>query len=719
MRSALLSRLSLAAILMATAGFARAQDLPVTPISEIRALSAKDAGSARNVRVHGVVTYISPNGVAFFIQDETGGIVAVGPRERPIRNELKVGVWAEIQGFTAAGRTLPYITARKKEPLRVIQSGEGVLPAPREATIAQLQQPEFQSIRVEVSGVVRAVRTEPFGQAQLETLLITLADENRRLVVALPAWRAPNPPTHLIGAHVRARGVFNSTAIERHAQFTDRLLISGMKDIQVEEPAKPPFNVAAVTLETARYAADDQGDAVRTHVQGIVTVSLPGKGFFLEDQSGALFVAGTPVPTNGERVQSAGFPGMREGAPILEDSIWRPAQHTISVDPPLITAETALSGAVDGRLVQIEALLLAVSSAGDVPSLVLQSGDRVFLARLGNPAMRLPSLGENSWLRVTGVCVNTRSSQVRDAGGVGGGGNPASFHLLLAGPNSVQIARTPSWWTLRRVMMVVGSLAALTCAAIVWATTLRRRVTQQTSQIREHLAREAVAEERLRIARELHDSVQQDLLGITMQIKATERLIEGEPEKARSALNLASAMVRRSQTETHRAVWDLRESAHEHTDLYTSLTQVLAGLTTDGGAKIELSCTGERRGMPAVVESQLLRVAQEAVTNALKHAHANRIDVELRFAVDRLTLIVRDDGRGFDADHPPSATSGHFGLFGMRERAIKLEADLRVTSQPGEGTAIQIDVPLASPNTKFKPEPTPTGLRLVARPSTS
>jgi signal transduction histidine kinase len=269
------------------------------------------------------------------------------------------------------------------------------------------------------------------------------------------------------------------------------------------------------------------------------------------------------------------------------------------------------------------------------------------------------------------------------------------------------------------VMMLVGSLAALTCAAIVWATTLRRRVTQQTSQIREHLEREAVAEERLRIARELHDSVQQDLLGITMQIKATERLLEGDAEKARSALNLASAMVRRSQAETHRAVWDLRESAHEHTDLVTSLTEMLSGLSTDGGAKVELIFSGERRALPAAVESQLLRVAQEAMTNALKHAEASRIEVELRFAEDRFTLIVRDDGRGFDADHPPSASSGHFGLFGMRERAIKLEADLRVTSRPGEGTAIQIDVPLASPNIQLKSERTPSGIRLVPRPSTS
>jgi signal transduction histidine kinase len=268
-------------------------------------------------------------------------------------------------------------------------------------------------------------------------------------------------------------------------------------------------------------------------------------------------------------------------------------------------------------------------------------------------------------------------------------------------------------------MMVVGSLVALTCTAIVWATTLRRRVTQQTSQIREHLAREAVAEERLRIARELHDSVQQDLLGITMQIKATERLLEGDPSRARSALNLASAMVRRSQAETHRAVWDLRESAHEPPDLVTSLTKMLDGLSTDGGAKVDLTCVGEQRGLPAAVGGQLLRVAQEAVTNALKHGEASRIGVELRFAQDRLTLIVRDDGRGFDAEHPPSASSGHFGLFGMRERAIKLEADLRVTSRPGEGTAIQIDVPLVSANLYLKSERTPTGLRLVPRPSIS
>src|SRR5687767_13435245 len=101
MRSAPFLRFSLAAIFLATVGTSRAQEVPVTPISAIRALSPKDAGSARSVRIHGVVTYIAPNGQAFFIQDETGGICVSGPRERPIRNELRTGVWAEIEGVTA------------------------------------------------------------------------------------------------------------------------------------------------------------------------------------------------------------------------------------------------------------------------------------------------------------------------------------------------------------------------------------------------------------------------------------------------------------------------------------------------------------------------------------------------------------------------------------------------------------------------------------------
>jgi hypothetical protein len=158
-------------------------------------------------------------------------------------------------------------------------------------------------------------------------------DENRRLVVALPAWRGANIPTHLVGARIRVRGVFNSTVIERQAQFANRMLISGMRDIQVEEPAQPPYKSAPVAIASVRRATLDLDDSLRTHVQGTVTVPVPGKGFYLEDQSGALFVAAVPGPATGQRVQVAGFPGTRDGAPLLEDSIWRQADHSYSVAP--------------------------------------------------------------------------------------------------------------------------------------------------------------------------------------------------------------------------------------------------------------------------------------------------------------------------------------------------------------------------------------------------
>jgi signal transduction histidine kinase len=428
-----------------------------------------------------------------------------------------------------------------------------------------------------------------------------------------------------------------------------------------------------------------------------------------------MFILGNQEVTPGEYVEVAGFPKMHKGTAMLEDIAWRSTSPAFTRGPAPVTAEAAQGGSFDGRLVQMEALLLAVSSAGDGTTLVLQAGERVFLARFANPGTRVPSLGESSWLRLTGVCVNTRTRLAPDSG------DPptSSFHLLLGGPQSVQIATTPSQWTFRRIAMLVGSLLALALAAITWATRLRRRVGVQTAQIREHLAREAVAEERLRIARELHDSVQQDLLGLTMQIKATERLLDSDPEKARAALSLASAMVRRSQTETHRAVWDLRGSANELSDVVTALSEVLNGLKTEDGAEIEFSFEGERRPLSAVIETQLLRVAQEAVTNAIKHARASRIVVELWFSDARITLKVRDDGRGFDADHAPSATTGHFGLTGMRERAIKLEADLRVTSRPGQGTAVQLDVPLPSVHSPHEVAKTSSALRLLPRPSAS
>jgi signal transduction histidine kinase len=409
----------------------------------------------------------------------------------------------------------------------------------------------------------------------------------------------------------------------------------------------------------------------------------------------------------GTRVEAVGFAARRAGVSLLEDASFQPLGPAPLPAAAAVTADQALSGAFHARLVRMDALVLEVSRLAEGSTLVLQAGERVFLARLtaaGAAGENQPDLpvAENSWVRVTGVCVNNRPPDAGDATDAGGGDadvRPVSFHVMLPGPEAVAVVRAPSWWTLERVLVVIGVLVLAALAALAWVVALRRRVVEQTVQIRRHVHQETVNEERMRIARELHDSLEQDLLGITLQLNATEKLLD-RPDRAKESLHLASAMVRRSQAETHRAVWDLRE---RQTGLVPTLRSAVAGLTggagTGGGANgegpaVEVRVDGEERELPPQTENHLLRVALEAVTNAFKHAAATRVTVDVTFEPNRVRLEVRDDGRGFDADRAPAPSSGHFGLFGMRERADKLRGELSIQSRPGAGTDIRLVVPV-------------------------
>jgi signal transduction histidine kinase len=680
----------------------------------IRSITEGRTRSGQNVKVSGVITYIGPNANFFYVQDDTAGIRVTAQKDRSARDDLKIGAFVEIEGMVGSGRGPLTISGRRKDGLHIKVMGVAPLPEAKEVTIAQLSESQSQGVLVEVKGVVRSAQPEQaYGQ---ETLLFKLSDGKSHVTAALVGWRpAAVQPGQLTASAVSVRGVFNPGGGERQQALAYRLCVADWKDITVERTARPAFERIARAIAKVRLGAEESERSDRLRIRGTVTATIQGRGAYVEDATGGMWVDLPQPPPLGEAVDVAGFVGLRDGSPALEDAVWRKGEQPTKIDPPSITAAEALSGRYDGRLVRIEALLLSESTTGDGPTLVLQNGEHVFLARYSHPKSRFFSPTANSWLKVAGICLNTRTPQVP---GESSAPNQ-SFHLLLPERDAIEVASAPSWWTFRRIAIVVSVLAGLAVAAVAWATTLRRRVARQTEEIREHLAREAVAEERLRIARELHDSVQQDLLGLTMQIKATDRLLESDPEKARAALNLANAMVRRSQAETHRAVWDLREGSSENADLIPALRQIFAGLSTDESCQIEVIWTGRRRAFPVSIETHVLRIAQEAVTNALKHGAASRIDVEVDFAPEKLTLTVRDNGRGFDSAQPPAASSGHFGLFGMKERAIKLGAELRVESQPGRGTSIVLDVPLPRDIDANEILHTPSGLRFIPRPSAS
>ncbi|HEY9285942.1 MAG TPA: two-component regulator propeller domain-containing protein, partial [Pyrinomonadaceae bacterium] len=226
------------------------------------------------------------------------------------------------------------------------------------------------------------------------------------------------------------------------------------------------------------------------------------------------------------------------------------------------------------------------------------------------------------------------------------------------------------------------SIAALALAA--WqAYALRVR------QVRARY--DAVLGERNRIARELHDNLAQEILGVSVQLEIVARLLQASPEKARSHLDRARALVRRSVAEARRYVWDLRSQSLDDKDLPAALAEMTRRLAAEGTARTRFEVGGTLRPLPRQVENNLLRIGQEAVNNAVRHARAETISVSLDFDARAVRLSVRDDGRGFD----PEANGGdHFGLVGMRERAAEMGGTLCVTSAPGAGSEVAVSVPV-------------------------
>ncbi|MEU6353421.1 sensor histidine kinase [Streptomyces sp. NPDC047072] len=207
-------------------------------------------------------------------------------------------------------------------------------------------------------------------------------------------------------------------------------------------------------------------------------------------------------------------------------------------------------------------------------------------------------------------------------------------------------------------------------------------------------AREAgVADERRRLAAEIHDTIAQGLTGIIAQLQ----VVVGTPDEnlAREHVTRAMDLARHSLGEARRSVHNLAPVALEHDGLPEALKNTVAEWGERTGVRAEFTLAGTAEQLHDEVSATLLRIAQESLSNAARHARATRLGVTLTFLTDEVILDIRDDGRGFDPLALPARThAGGFGLDGMRARAERIAGALTVESEPGHGTALSARVPL-------------------------
>jgi signal transduction histidine kinase len=228
---------------------------------------------------------------------------------------------------------------------------------------------------------------------------------------------------------------------------------------------------------------------------------------------------------------------------------------------------------------------------------------------------------------------------------------------------------------------------ALCLAAAVALLLYRLRVQRLQSQF------QAVLAERNRVAREIHDTLAQSFVGVSVQLELTSQLLaHSQTDAASKQVDQTRTYVREGLAEARRSIWNLRAITAQNS-LPTRLTR-LADQWSQKKLSTHLNITGTYRPLSQPFEDEVFRIAQESLANAARHANATQVSADLRYDATRLILSVSDNGSGFQVTEGHLSANGHFGIQGMHERAAQIHAQLTIESSPGNGTTVTLDAPI-------------------------
>ena len=228
-----------------------------------------------------------------------------------------------------------------------------------------------------------------------------------------------------------------------------------------------------------------------------------------------------------------------------------------------------------------------------------------------------------------------------------------------------------------------AALALLFAAALLGLYQLRVKTLQDRFA--------AVGAERNRLAREIHDTLAQGFVAVSVRLELMAQLLRRQSiDDCREQLDQTRSLVRDSLAEARRSIWDLRAAGPDSMTLPSRLARSVQQAISSGAAA-RFETTGTYRPLDHAIEDELFRIAQEAMTNSLRHADARTIEVRLTYTSSLAVLEVSDDGRGFDLVQAPSSQHGHFGIVGMRERANRIGATVILESTVGRGTRVRVE----------------------------
>jgi signal transduction histidine kinase len=697
----------------------------LTTAAEILSPIVVPLGQNIPVLVTGVVTFTEVNWHGmFFVQDSTGGVFVNATNPPPAIGDL-----VKVSGIWHPGGYAPDILLPSWTRL-----GTAPLPEAKPISAEQFMSGTVDGLRVEVSGVVRSAQS----QRQNTLLIVELASGGYRFRAFAPISTNVDANS-LVGASVRVRGTaaasFNAPLRQ---MLTMAMFVPRESDFIVVQ--RPDTSISEAPFAPLRRIAQYHRGAspgTRIRVKGVVTFQRRGDDVFLNDGADGLQIKtrDTNSFASGEMIEAFGFPGVERFLPVLRDAILiRAKEAGTQIMPNRTSVQELLSGSHHADMVSLQGKLLDRSirplrggnPSSDAPGgnvLTLQSSNYLFSveAPANTRFDEFGSLPIGSTLEVSGLCL----LQVSEEGKVEG------VRILLPNVANIHILQRPGWWTPERLLVGLGIVLAVSGVVAIWTLMILRKNSALKSSIAEKIKAQqelqrahdlletrvqertrelkfemgarkeaevrfnAIVAERTRLAQELHDTLLQGFTGIGLKLDALSNKLPptlvSEKEQFEKILEQSDEYL----IEARRAVWELRSPVLEKLgDFSKALPKVSERALQGTDIQLCFKAVGDARKMTPATEDHLLRICEEAVTNAVKHARPAQVEVHLEYATHELQLRIRDDGRGFDPNGLDAVKNGHFGLIGICERVKSLEGNMSLRSQPGCGTEIRVTVPL-------------------------
>ncbi len=658
--------------------------LPVlTSAEQVRALKPEEAARGYPVHLRGIVT-AQRESAEGILQDDSSAVYA--RFHLPAAPPPAVGCFCEVTGTTEPGGFAPVVAVTQ-----AIRLGRGQFPPPLHPDYEQLGSGSMDCLWVELQGMVAGV--EP------EVRTLHVAVKGGAVTAVFQVNGDLNFFTGLSNAFVRIRGcVIPGRNVAGQITKDVFLWVPATSCLAVDQSAVPdPFGAPLKMISELSRFDPNPNYYQTTRVRGQL-LQVGGNQWYFTDGTNALrIIPKNPPPlAAGDLVEAVGLPELGTASPLLREALVRKIGQAPLPTPVGLSLDQLSQPENDGRWARIEGRLMEIQTTPGGVVLWLQAGlvNLPAVLPLTAPSASLPPPG--SRLSVCGVVAQSLGGEARNGG---------KGELELNSPADITCVQLPPFWTPRRTLLAMGTLAGILGLAGLWIYFLRRTVWLRTRALQREMSERQSAEEkvrvfqtesaleeqRARIARNIHD----DLGARVTKLNLLASQPPGSSADFPAHLATISATSRAMVEALDETVW----AVNPVNDSLLRLADYVMHFAQDFFRHTALRCQLDipvdlpEQTVTAEFRFNVFLVVKEVLNNALKHSQARSVVLTMRVRSGELHLSIEDDGRGFD----PTAVPRRNGLSNLQNRVAGLGGSIALASRPGAGTRITVTVPLPAP----------------------